>query len=90
MKKETYIYGIRPTIEAIKAGKELEKIFLQNGLKGDGFRDLFNLIKELEIPFQFVPVEKGRIIFSSLLLVCILAVANFSIGAPPPNIDTSS
>ena len=58
MKKETYIYGIRPTIEAIKAGKELEKIFLQNGLKGDGFRDLFGLIKELEIPFQFVPIEK--------------------------------
>lgn len=58
MKKETYIYGIRPTIEAIKSGKELEKIFLQNGLKGDGFRDLFSLIKELEIPFQFVPVEK--------------------------------
>ncbi len=58
MKKETYIYGIRPTIEAIKAGKELEKIFLQNGLKGEGFRDLFNLIRELEIPYQFVPVEK--------------------------------
>ncbi|MCX6268525.1 MAG: 23S rRNA (guanosine(2251)-2'-O)-methyltransferase RlmB [Bacteroidetes bacterium] len=58
MKKETYIYGIRPTIEAIKAGKELEKIFLQNGLRGDGFHDLFNLIRELEIPYQFVPVEK--------------------------------
>jgi 23S rRNA (guanosine2251-2'-O)-methyltransferase len=58
MKKETYIYGIRPTIEAIKAGKELEKILLQNGLKGEGFRDLFNLIKEIEIPYQFVPVEK--------------------------------
>ena len=36
----------------------MEKIFLQNGLKGDGFRDLFSLIKDLEIPFQFVPVEK--------------------------------
>ena len=58
MKKETYIYGIRPAIEAVKAGKELEKIFLQNGLKGEGFRELFSLIKELEIPFQFVPVEK--------------------------------
>jgi 23S rRNA (guanosine2251-2'-O)-methyltransferase len=58
MKKETYIYGIRPSIEAIKAGKELEKIFLQNGLRGDGFHDLFNLIRELEIPYQFVPVEK--------------------------------
>ncbi len=58
MKKETYIYGIRPAIEAIKAGKELEKILLQNGLKGEGFRELFGLIKELELPFQFVPVEK--------------------------------
>ncbi len=58
MKKETYIYGIRPAIEAIKSGKELEKIFLQNGLKGEGFRELFGLIRDLEIPFQFVPVEK--------------------------------
>jgi 23S rRNA (guanosine2251-2'-O)-methyltransferase len=58
MKKETYIYGIRPTIEAIKAGKEFEKIFLQNGLKGEGFREMFGLIRELEIQYQFVPVEK--------------------------------
>ncbi len=58
MKKETYIYGIRPAIEAIKAGKELEKILLQNGLKGEGFRELFGLIKELELPYQFVPIEK--------------------------------
>lgn len=58
MKKETYIYGIRPTIEAIKAGKELEKVFIQHGLRGEGFHELFNLIKELEIPYQFVPVEK--------------------------------
>jgi 23S rRNA (guanosine2251-2'-O)-methyltransferase len=58
MKKETYIYGIRPAIEAIKAGKELEKILLQNGLKGEGFRELFGLLKELELPYQFVPIEK--------------------------------
>jgi 23S rRNA (guanosine2251-2'-O)-methyltransferase len=58
MKKETYIYGIRPALEAIKAGKEIEKIFLQNGLKGEGFRELFSLLKELEIPFQFVPIDK--------------------------------
>ncbi|MCK9204492.1 MAG: 23S rRNA (guanosine(2251)-2'-O)-methyltransferase RlmB [Bacteroidales bacterium] len=58
MKKETYIYGIRPAIEAIKSGKEMEKILLQNRLKGEGFHELFGLIKDLEIPFQFVPVEK--------------------------------
>jgi len=58
MKQTPFIYGIRPAIEAIKAGKELEKVLLQNGLKGEGFRELFALIKELEIPFQFVPAEK--------------------------------
>jgi 23S rRNA (guanosine2251-2'-O)-methyltransferase len=57
-KKEEYIYGIRPAIEAIKVGKEVEKVFIQKGLKGELFRELFNFIKELEIPFQFVPVEK--------------------------------
>ncbi len=57
-KKDEYIYGIRPAIEAIKTGKEIERVFIQNGLKGEIFRELFNLIKELNIPFQFVPVEK--------------------------------
>lgn len=58
MKKETYIYGLRPVIEAIKAGKEFEKLLFQNRLKGETFRELFDLVRELEIPFQFVPVEK--------------------------------
>ncbi len=58
MKKEEYIYGIRPAIEAIKSGKEVEKVFIQKGLKGELFRELFSFIKDLEIPFQFVPVEK--------------------------------
>jgi 23S rRNA (guanosine2251-2'-O)-methyltransferase len=57
-KKEEYIYGIRPAIEAVKAGKEVEKVFLQKGLRGELFHELFNLLKEFEIPFQFVPVEK--------------------------------
>lgn len=57
-KKENFIYGLRPTIEALKSGKEFEKVFLQNGLKGELFRELFTLLRELEIPFQFVPAEK--------------------------------
>lgn len=58
MKKEQYIYGIRPVLEAIKSGKEFGKIMLQNGLKGETFRELFSLIRETEISYQFVPVEK--------------------------------
>ncbi len=58
MSKEPYIYGLRPAMEALTAGKAVEKILLQNGLKGELFRELFGLIRELEVPFQFVPAEK--------------------------------
>lgn len=58
MRKESYIYGLRPAIEALTSGKAVEKILLQNGLKGELFRELFGLIRELEVPFQFVPAEK--------------------------------
>lgn len=58
MPKEQYIYGIRPAIEAIRAGKQVDKLLIQNGLKGPGFHELFALVKEVEIPYQFVPVEK--------------------------------
>ena len=57
-KKENFIFGIRPVIEAIKSGKEMERILLQKNLRGESFRELFNLIRELEIPFQFAPLEK--------------------------------
>lgn len=58
MKKEPFIFGIRPAIEAIRSGKEVERVLLRKNLRGESFRELFNLIRELEIPFQFVPVEK--------------------------------
>ncbi len=58
MKKENFIYGIRPVIEALKSGKEIEKIMIQKGLRGEGFQQLHGLIREMEIPIQFVPLEK--------------------------------
>jgi len=58
MKKENFIYGIRPVIEALKSGKEIEKILIQKGLRGEGFQQLHTLMREMEIPVQFVPLEK--------------------------------
>lgn len=52
------IYGIRPVIEAISAGKAIDRILIQNGLQGDTIRELKLLIKECDLPYQFVPVEK--------------------------------
>lgn len=58
MAKDNVVYGIRPVIEAIKAGKEIEKILIQNGLRSEGFHELRALINELNIPFQYAPLEK--------------------------------
>ncbi len=52
------IFGIRPIIEAIKAGKEVEKIFFQQGVGSKLMSELNDEIKKYKIPFQFVPPEK--------------------------------
>lgn len=56
--KNDYIVGFRPIIEAIKSGKELDKVFIQNGLQSPLFKELMGLLKEKNIPYQFVPIEK--------------------------------
>jgi 23S rRNA (guanosine2251-2'-O)-methyltransferase len=58
MKKTNLIYGIRPIIEAIHAGKEIDKLFIQTGLKGELYKELNELIGKYRIPTQFVPIEK--------------------------------
>ena len=58
MDSETKLYGIRAVLEAIEANKSLEKIFLQKGLKGDLYFKLEKKIKEKNLSFSYVPVEK--------------------------------
>lgn len=52
------IYGIRPVIEAIKAGKQIDKILMKQGLTGELAGELTSLIKEKGIPSQIVPFER--------------------------------
>ena len=52
------IFGIRPIIEAIRSGKEVEKIFFQQGSGSALMAELTEEIKKYKIPFQFVPAEK--------------------------------
>ena len=58
MSKEEYIFGTRAVIEAIKNGRTIDRILIKKGLKNELYQELFNLIKQTDIPFQFVPVEK--------------------------------
>ena len=53
-----FIFGIRAIIEAIKAGKEIEKVLIKRGLSGELISELNILIKDMSIPSQIVPLEK--------------------------------
>ena len=50
------IFGIRAVIEAINAGKEIEKIFIRREMGGDLLKELFDLVQERKIPVQKVPL----------------------------------
>jgi 23S rRNA (guanosine2251-2'-O)-methyltransferase len=56
--KNTFVFGIRAVIEAVTAGKELEKVFVQKGLKGELFFELQKTLRDHNVPYQVVPGEK--------------------------------
>lgn len=56
--KQEMLFGIRATMEAIKSGKEIEKVLIRKGLVGRLYNELFDLIREEQVEYQFVPVEK--------------------------------
>ena len=58
MEKTTQIYGTRAIIEAIEAGKEIDKVFLQKGLHNSLLSELNVLIKKGGIQTSYVPMEK--------------------------------
>ena len=56
--KDNFIFGIRPIIEAIEAGKTIDKMFLQNGLQGQIYAELKGLLAKHGIRPNYVPIEK--------------------------------
>lgn len=52
------IYGMRPVIEALEAGIELDKLFVLRGGRSPQSNQLLKLAREAGIPVQYVPEEK--------------------------------
>lgn len=65
MENETQIFGLHSVIEAIQAGKTIEKIFIQKGLQGGLSHELESLIRKEGINASYVPVEKLNRLTSS-------------------------
>ena len=56
--KQECIFGIRAVMEAIQQEKEIDKVMFRQGNRGELFQQLFTLVRERGIPFQYVP-EQG-------------------------------
>jgi len=52
------IFGVRAVIEAIEAGKEIDKILVKKDIQSDLSKELFAAIKGTNIFVQRVPVER--------------------------------
>lgn len=58
MEENKYIFGIRAVIEAIEAGKEIDKILVKKDLASDLADELLRVARENKVVVQKVPVEK--------------------------------
>lgn len=58
MEENKYIFGIRAVIEAIEAGKEIDKILMKKDLASDLADELLRVARENKVVVQKVPVEK--------------------------------
>ncbi len=58
MESSDYIYGIRAVIEAIEAGKDIDKILIKKDLQGELASHLMTLVRKHRLLALRVPVEK--------------------------------
>ncbi|MGN0036203.1 MAG: 23S rRNA (guanosine(2251)-2'-O)-methyltransferase RlmB [Bacteroidaceae bacterium] len=58
MEKNEMIFGVRAVIEAIQAGKDIDKILVKKDMQSELSKELFAALKGTLIPVQRVPVER--------------------------------
>lgn len=58
MGKPNLIFGMHPLLEALEAGREIDKILLKRGLRSEEVSRITALARERTIPLQIVPEER--------------------------------
>ncbi len=58
MGKPNLIFGMHPLLEALEAGREIDKILLKRGLRSEEVSRISTLARERTIPLQIVPEER--------------------------------
>ncbi|MCB9245314.1 MAG: 23S rRNA (guanosine(2251)-2'-O)-methyltransferase RlmB [Flavobacteriales bacterium] len=58
MEEEQLIFGIRPIMEALSSGVEIEKVLISDTGRGPQFQELVGILRKAGINHQYVPVQK--------------------------------
>lgn len=74
------IYGTRAVLEAIAAGKDIDKIMIQSGLANDLVKELIAVARNNNIPIAFVPAEKLKRMSAKNHqgVICLLSAVAYS------------
>jgi 23S rRNA (guanosine2251-2'-O)-methyltransferase len=80
MEKSEMIYGTRAVIEAILAGKDIERIMVLSGMNNELIRELLSTAKNHNVPISFVPEEKLKRISSKNHqgVICMLSSVSYA------------
>jgi len=57
-KNDLIIYGRHPVVDTIRAGKPVDKVLLQQGIRGEFEKEIRHLCREFDIPFKVVPKDR--------------------------------
>ena len=74
------IYGTRAVIEAILAGKNIDKVMIQSGLSNDLIKELIAVARNNNVPIVFVPPEKLKRLSTKNHqgVICLLSSISFA------------
>lgn len=58
MQPSDYIFGIRAVMEAVNAGRDIDRVYIRKGLSGPLAQELTELLRANRILTRYVPAEK--------------------------------
>jgi 23S rRNA (guanosine2251-2'-O)-methyltransferase len=80
MEKTEIIFGTRAVTEAIKSGRQIEKIYIQTALTNDLVKELVHTAKQYKAPYTFIPQEKLNRLSSKNHqgVICVLSAIEYA------------
>jgi 23S rRNA (guanosine2251-2'-O)-methyltransferase len=58
IKESDCIFGLRAVIEAIRAGRQIDRLLIRQGLQGTLYHEMMNEVKKHDISYRIVPPER--------------------------------